>query len=894
MADEEDIGGEDGWIVASKFAPSKPKISLVDRARLIERLETGLSAKAIFLIAPAGFGKSTVLCQWYEAQHDRGDIFAWLSLDEADCVPEQFLAYITLALAEAGGELGQFEAAARNGFQDSRAQVVLSSLMRRIGNWSSGCVLILDDMHLAASPETDGLLDQMIREAPANFTLVLNSRVAPSIDLPGLVAAGDAIEIGAEQLRLTQTESREALGTKIAASAAREIFELTEGWPVAVQLARVQKQAQPDTAFHPGISSSLIASYLTKQVLDTLEPDVREFLLEMSVLEQFNASLADAVRGSRNSLAMLRELEAFDALLVPTDVSGGWSRLHHLVAEYLRENLLAEAPGRAIEIYHAASAWFEKEGQLISAVRYARLAEDDALVERLILDGGGWSIILTEGINVMRSLLRLAPEHLVSSSARLMVAKSYLYCKDGKYQEARGLLDASGALGLASSNESYERDRRLVSSMIGAYEDNRDWTVETAARDMPGQLDEWTPLEAGTLLCEAVIALFSSGELDRAHQNLELAFREMRHSGSVLGLNYCYIHAGTLALYQGKFDLAKANIMQALDLAENNFGSDSGLKRMAQVLDFAIHSWAGEVERHEIAEFSNVLAHIEKNDGWTEIYVVGLDAGFSACEQHGELGTAAEFCERMLELAKRRNLTRLERHATILKMRAAYLRGHSHEVAKLVEDISNWVGKHDLKTAVRDWQNHFIAIGNLATTRMMSSSLATNALRQSIVDGHERGASFFEIRLLVSEALLLWQLDKQERSISALRTALELAAPQRIIGPFVGLEPIKPILGRVKADLSLKQESVLLANFISQVAKRRRDVRPQSGNDLMSAREQEILEQLAQGHSNKEIARRFELTENTVKFHLKNIYAKLAVKRRTQAIALARQKNLID
>ncbi|WP_430413785.1 LuxR C-terminal-related transcriptional regulator [Parasphingorhabdus sp.] len=894
MTDEEDIGGEGSWIVASKFVPSKPNINLVDRARLIEKLETGLSAKAIFLVAPAGFGKSTVLCQWFDAQHDAGDIFGWLSLDEADCVPEQFLAYITLSLAEAGGELGQFEAAARNGFPDSRARVVLSSLMRRIGNWPHRCVLILDDMHLAASPEIDGLLDQMIRESPVNFTLVLNSRSTPSVDLPGLVAAGDAIEIGAEQLRLTQAESKEALGVKMEEKVAREIFELTEGWPVAVQLARVQKQAQPDAAFHSGISSSLIASYLTKQVLDTLEPDVREFLLEMSVLEQFNASLADAVRGSRNSLAMLRELEAFDALLVPTDSAGGWTRLHHLVAEYLRENLLAEAPGRAIEIYHAASAWFETEGQLISAVRYARLAEDEALVERLILDGGGWSIILTAGINVMRTLLRLAPEHLVSSSARLMVAKSYLYCKDGKYKEARGLLDASGALGLTSSKESYDRDRRLVGSMIGAYEDKRDWTVQTAVRDMPGQLDDWTPLEAGTLLCEAVIALFSTGELDRAHENLELAFREMRHSGSVLGLNYCYLHAATLALYRGKFDLAQANIVQALDLAENNFGSDSGLKRMAQVLEFSIRAWSGEIERHEIEELSNVLAHIEKNDGWTEIYIVGLDAGFAACEQHGELGTAAEFCERMLELAKRRNLTRLERHATILKMRGAYLRGHANEVVKIADDVYSWVGKHDLKTSARDWQNHFVAIYNLATTRMMSSSLAANAVRQCVLDGHERGATFFEIRLLVSEALLFWQLDKHERSISALREALELAAPQRIIGPFVGLDPLKPILGRVKADLSLKQESVLLANFVSQVSKRRRDVRPQSGNDLLSVREHEILEQLAQGHSNKEIARRFELTQNTVKFHLKNIYSKLEVNRRTQAIAQARQKNLID
>ncbi len=894
MAEEEDFGDKNSWIVASKFLPSKPNVDLVNRARLAERLEAGINAKVVFLVAPAGFGKSTLLYQWYASKHRSDEVYGWLSLDEADTAPEQFLAYVTLALAAAGADLDQFEAAARNGFSESRPKVVLSNLMRRIGALPKRCVLILDDMHLAASADTDALLEQMIREAPENFSLVLNSRVPSSIDVASFVASGDAIEIGAEQLRLTQEELRAALGADIPESLAIEIFELTEGWPVAVQLARVQKQAQPDVALKPEVSSGLIASYLTRQVLNSLEDDVREFLLAMSVLEQFNAQLADAVRGTGNSLMLLRKLEAINALLIPTGIRGGWIRLHHLIAEYLRETLLAEAPDRVIAIYQAASQWFEGEGQLIAAVRYARLAKDNALVERLILDAGGWSIILTEGINVMRTLLRLVPEAQFSGSPRLMLAKAYLLCKDGAYQEARGLVDASQALRSTTGEDLYQRDRRLVGSMLGAYEDTREWTLETARRDMPGQLDDWTPLEAGTLLCEAVIALFSTGEFDRAEVNLELAFREMRQSGSVLGLNYCYLHAATLALYRGKFDLAKANTAHALELAENNFGSDSGLKHMAQVLEFATQTWTGAIAKSDIAAFSQALAYIESNDGWSEIYLVGLDAAFAASEQHGDLATGAEICERMLRLAQRRKLTRLERQAKILKLRAAYLRGHAQEVTRLAQEVADWVASHDLKTAARDWQNHVMAISNLAIARAMSPSVAANALRRAIVEMKDRGAHFFATRVLVSEALLLWQLDKQAKSVEALQEALVIAAPQRVIGPFSGLEPIASIMAGVKSDLSFSQESILLLNFVSEVTKYRRTVRPLSDNSLLSAREQEILEHLASGRSNKEIARRFELTENTVKFHLKNIYAKLSVNSRTQAIAQARETKLIE
>lgn len=894
MAKEDEWDDDVSWVVATKFTPNRPNIKMVHRARLLERLTDGLSAKAIVLIAPAGFGKSTLLSQWAETSLQGDDIFSWLSLDEADSAPEQFLAYITLALISAGVELEQFGAAARNGFPDSRPGVVLSSLMRRVSNLPYRCVLILDDLHHVSSPETDALFNQMIREAPTNLTLVLNSRTPPPLDLPSLVAAGDVVEIKAEQLLLTQEESKQALGIQIEDAAALEIFKLTEGWPVAVQLARAQKQAKPNASFKAGVSSGLIASYLTLQVLNTLAPDVREFLLDISVLEQFNASLADAVRGTNNSAAMLKELEAFEALLVPTDTRTQWMRLHHLIAEYLRETLFAEAPARANEIYRAATRWFEAGGQLIPAVRYARLTNDDALIERLILDAGGWSIILTEGINVMRTLLRLAPEHLISSSARLMVAKAYLCCKDGKYQEARGLLDASETLKPKENCEDYDRDQRLVGSMIGAYEDTRNWTIESAARDMPSELDHWTPLEAGTLLCEAVIALLSCGDLKRAHDYLELAFREMRRSRSVLGLNYSYIHAATHALYCGKFDLAKANIAQALELAENNFGSDSGLKHISLILDFAIRTWSGEIEREDIDAFSAVFSHIEHNDGWAEIYLIGLDAGFAACEQHKDLAAATQFYERMLRLAERRNLARLDRLARIMRLRAAYLSGQSQDVAKAAKGLSKWLSGRNLATSPRDWQNHFLAVCNLGMSRMISPSVAVDTARSCSAYSQSIGAHFFEIRLLVTEAVLLWQQDKQARSVSTLKSALELAAPQKIIGPFIGHEALKPILSQVSAALSLDQESILLVNFISQISKRRRDLRPKTANDLLSGREQEIIEQLAQGHSNKEIARRFELTENTVKFHLKNIYGKLDVNRRTQAIAKARDLSIIQ
>ncbi len=889
----DNLDDEPGWVVESKFAPTRSNIELVDRPRLVARLEDARKARIVLLVAPAGFGKSSLLAQWFEGKAESRDLYAWLSVDDGESDPKQFLSYVILALAEGGLDLGHMEVAARNGLPDSRIEPVLNKLINCIAAQERDCVLIIDDLHRADSSQAVELIAKLVRLAPPNFTLVVNSRSAPKLDIPVLMASGDAVEIGPEQLRLTQAEAISALGDAISVEDAKTIFSQTEGWPVAVQLARVQKHAKPTVPIREDVSMGLIASYLTDQVLETLEPDLREFLLEVSVLEEFNAELANFIRNASDSASLLRRLEPLQALLVPTNSEAGWVRLHHLFAEYLFASFQQQHPEEVARIQTAASQWFDRNGQLIPAVKYAGLAGNDDEIERLILDAGGWSIILRQGIGVMRTLLRLAPDHLASGNARLMLARAYLCCKDGEYQEARGLFDAAEALKNGSDIEAYDKDRRLVGSMVFAYEDSREWTQEVGSENIAAQIDDWSPLEAGTLLCESVIAHFSLGGFDRLKTDLELAFGQMRKSGSVLGLNYCYLHAGIHALYSANFDLARANMAQASELAENNFGSDSGLLHLSKALTYAMHSWSGESGDDEIEEFSRTLAHLEDNDAWAEAFLVGLDSAFNLCEQKSEYALAVELCDRMNAVAAHRKLARLERLCLILRMKAAYLRGHTNEATRLTEELVRWVKVRDLGDGSRDWQNHYLAVAALATTRMVPTSFAQNALRKCIEDSKTRGLKLFEIRLMVAYSILMWQLSDQRQSVDLLTQALNLAAPQRIMGPFLADDRLDRMLSSVKADLNLHQESLILVNFVAGILKTRKKLRPSSGSELLSVREREIVEQLAEGRSNKEIARRFELTENTVKFHLKNIFGKLSVQRRTQAVAVARQLGIV-
>ena len=883
-----------GWIVDSKFAPSRPTIDLVYRARLINRLDEATRRKIVLLIAPAGFGKSTILGQWSEGWQADGKPFAWLSLDDGDSEVHQFMSYCILSLAAAGVHVGQLELAARNGLSGINPHVVLNNLMKSIARDGRDCLLVLDDLHRVESDAVSKLIEQITRQAPPNFTLVLASRHNPPVDMPVLIASGDAIKIGPEQLRLTKEEAISALGDAVSLDDAKEIFNQTEGWPVALQLARVQKEARPDAPIQAGGSSSLVASYLSDQVLGSIEPELRDLLFTLSVLEEFNAALIDAIHERSDSWSMLERLEPLRALFIPTNPDGNWMRLHHLFAEHLFETLKNQSVDKVDEIRSRASAWFESQGRLIQAIKYAESAGQHTEIERLILEAGGWAVILTEGINVARAMLRYTPDPVLSSNGRLMLARAYLSIKDGEYTKARTIFDASEALCGSDLSGNYDKDHRLVGSMLQCYEDRDEWADATHDHDLIAELDDWSPLEGGTLLCEHVIAELSYGDLTRAQKHIDVAFSQMRQCNSILGLNYCYIHAGILSLYGANFDLAKANIFHALELAESNFGEDSGLKHLAKLVEFALQVWSGKLDPDDLPDFKNAMHHVCDNDGWSEVYLVGLDALFHFQIQCGDYVGAIESCNAVLDLAERRHLLRLEQVATILKMRATYLRGHENEAKAVISVIDGWRLEESLQSNHRAWQGAMQAASNIGFSRLAASSTCHNSIKRVSAVCAEHGLDFHKLRLLVTEAVLQFHTGKRDSAVDILVEALSLAAPHNVIGVFLGDEALIQLLHATKASLRGHSQPVIIVSFIADILARHKALRPHLDGGLLSSREFEILEQLAGGRSNKQIARRFELTENTIKFHLKNIYTKLSVNSRTQAIAAARQHGIIE
>ena len=880
------------WFIPSKIEPERPNIRLVERQRLTDMLTGWLSKKLILVIAPAGFGKSTLISQWRDSLLDEQVLCPWLSLDDNDFDGRQFLSYFTLSLAAAGFELDELEVGAKNGFADSSERVILRRLISEIELNDTPCVMVLDDYHRVCSPQIDGLLKQLIKETPSSFSILLNSRLVPDIDCATLIASGVAVELGPDRLRLTKDEAMQAVGSGVVDNVFSAIYEKTEGWPVAVQLARLGSGSLntfPVSA--PGSPNSFIASYLTEQVVNSLEDEAKQFLLSTSVFGRFSADLLNYVFEKPDVWANMEKLNQLSAFIIPMDQEGTWFRYHHLFSEYLFETLRKSNWDRVRHLCSRASDWHWENGQPVEAANYASRTKDYQRCAEIILALGGWQIVVTRGIGFMRKLLRFLPEDELKNFPRVALARTYLHCKDGELQQARFLFDSTSWANRDCKDSKWLQDQLLVGQLLGVYQDiildeaALDGYIDRAKDGLPN-LDS---LSIGTLRCMEVNGFFANAQMEPVENCLADASQLMRQGGSVLGLNYCYVHACVAALYRCDFDAAVAHARVAYEEAEKNFGADSGLKYIASMLRFAISVWSGRATDSDMQAFVASLTDLEEHDGWTEIYLIGLDAGYHLAASNSDWATAYSIVERYQSVASTRDLTRLKLFCKTLKVEAARHVGNEHEVVPFANKIV------DLACDVEDssnWVSRVIASTKLYALDLVAGQEAEESLANNVLWTQNCELNFYHLRLVAAQAEFYLMRGNSKRLVGKLSSLVALCAKHDFFWPFKVNAELKRALYNHRDQLGSSSEGVNKA-FVDKFLSGQFESDQPKGSAILSLRERQVLTCLAEGQSNKLIARELDLTDNTVKFHLKNIYMKLSVGRRGEAVFEARRKGLI-
>ncbi|MYH14587.1 MAG: hypothetical protein F4149_05375 [Gammaproteobacteria bacterium] len=892
--EEEEFDGPVAWLSKSKFQPPTSTSHLIARPLLIDLLENALNRRLIVVAAPAGFGKSTLLAQWCAGRDQLDEVSAWLTLDEADAEPNQFLTCLIHALDNAGFNVGELSIAADDGLMGTSVHLVLRRLAVTFQQAESPTLLVIDDYHRAKSPAIDKIVLDLAEHCAGNLTLCLASREKLFPELASMLASGEALEIDAAKLRFTDAELRIAVGVDLTETVFAALQTKVEGWPVAIQLARLLLNDDTDheaSIAHLHGHTGHLAAYLTEQVIERLSPEQRNFVLKTSILDTFDAELADAVCGHDRSSHLLKALEPLHALLIPLDHRCASFRYHHLFAECLQDLLHQQRDVEVRQLHLNAARCLGERGDYSAAVRHGMTAKHDGLCADLVCRAGGWELVLFGGIGRLNGLLRHFPQRVLKKYPRLQFAKSYLALKNGEISEARAYFDcAASSPRFDKGDAALMRDHINMRILIEAYEDNglvnpdNDFIHE--ALDRIGADDSMT---RGIIQCNMALRHTAFGRFEQARQQAETAARSMREARSVLGLNYAYLHLGMVAFYTGRYQVATANFERATDMARDNFGADSGLKYLSEVYLQAVRFWKAGLDDSSMDALTDAVEHMRRFDGWFENFAIGYDALFHHAMQSGRYQDAWETIRKMEADANERGIERLRLLCSAFRLiyfvRTDDLRGSAREY----EQVKAVVAQNVELTPSANWLILFFCACACAQHLAASNArLALTYARRAHEVVAAIGADFFVLRSQLMQALVLDAANRRRDAVEALLPALKMASTSEIAQPFLSRDAER-LLRATRGRAHLYDEDVLMSNFISDVLGRNAN-----GERLLSECEMQVMEELAAGKSNKEIARVLDRTENTVKFHVKNIFAKLNVTRRMQAVTAAKALKLIE
>lgn len=364
----------------TKLHPPSTRTDWLERPRLVDRMEREAQSRPVVLMAaPAGYGKSTLVAQWVDRGH-AGPV-AWLQLDPADNDPTRLWADLAAALEHIDCPVDGTVAESLRTDSTAVAAQLIPRVIEALVRFARPLTIVLEDCHVVRSADCNDQLGRLIESLPAHVHVVIVSRSDPQLRLGRLRVEGKIAEFRTSDLSFTVEEAQLLLSTQgvaLSESAQKELYRLTEGWPAALYLAALYlkgRESPDDFVARLSGSNRYIADYLSEEVLGRQDPEVRDFILSMSVFDRFDAALADYVTQTRSAARLLLHLERTNLLLIPLH-GRGWFRFHHLFGAFARSALEVEHPELVTELHRRGAQWFAARNDVEQSIHHTMAAGD--------------------------------------------------------------------------------------------------------------------------------------------------------------------------------------------------------------------------------------------------------------------------------------------------------------------------------------------------------------------------------------------------------------------------------------------------------------------------------------------------------------------------------------
>lgn len=894
-----------------KTAPPDSGTGLIGRSDLLQTLAHHVRSKLLtLLVAPAGYGKTVLLTSFHEKLVREDHPVFWYNCDRTDFVPQKLSAALR-ELSEANSELTADDSLGLETSVTTTANLIASALDRS----KLHSTAILENYHLAQSPETDALIEAILATSSPYLHLVISSRAKPTFASKKLMLADQVAELRVRDLAFSRAELAEIASTAVPDLRDEELSEVlarTEGWPVAIKLflLAIREGADRGRLLDEIASQDAdLAEYLSEEVLRGQPDQLRTFLVSTSFLEQFNAGVCAAIAPDVDTLAMLDLAERNNLFILKVESGSGWYRYHPIFRQCLLGQFERLPLEKRNEMRREASRWFEAHGFLAEAIDMALMSGDASHAKTLLTTLGPELVSVRGDLATFLQLLRRFPKSMTDEDPTLLYWQAWAMFFSRHYREAAQLVARMHRV--AQSLGADELDERLrvqiglldtlsatfTDDMASARRTGSDWLVNHVTAD---------PFDRATVACALVLANLAFLDLPSARRAFDLAQRAIASSTSTYGVAWVCGVGMALDLVAGEPHQALARLDGLGGNWSRASSTPSNISSTLALLAAAANYHLGQTEAAQRLVSDNV--HMLAEHGVSETAAFGL----AACLRIGALNNGSA---EALATARKLEAVLAKAYAPRLVFSLKYERvtllfrsGRVDDAMEEAAAITDIQPLGERRTEEGDAELPCVReLRQLVSARVAIADRTWNEalriLNGIIGSARHGGRNHRLVHALLLKAAVHYGQSDTVKAVRAVHDAVAVAKERGLTQIFVDDARIcRPLIA---AALAASDRQPASSGFEEEFL---RDLQARLGietaapseNDSLlapleplTAREQLMVELLFAGLRNREIAGNLSMSEATVKWHLYNLYSKLGVNNRTAAIHRARSLGLV-
>ncbi|EKQ55206.1 MULTISPECIES: LuxR C-terminal-related transcriptional regulator [unclassified Clostridium] len=889
----------DKGFIKSKINIPKVKDKLVKREALFDKLNEAINYKLTLVTAPAGFGKSTLISSWINFEVKNKYFVSWISLDERDSNPLFFWKYILYAINEIQEGVVENSFLAINSFKfkyDFEMEII-SVIINDLCKLEKELFIVLDDLYLIRDKEIYQGLKYFIRNMPPNVHIIILSRAIPEIGLARLRATDCLLQLCQEDLSFDKKEIEvffsDVMRVDISNNIANILEKRTEGWAAGLQMAAISLKNNNDEEniikYFNG-DHKFVLEYLMEEVFNLLDKEVQEFLMKTSILDEMNSELCNSVVNIENSQFLLEKLDTENLFIISLDEIKEWYRYHHLFKDFLRNRRDVYMVNSLFNLYNSAAKWYKNNEFYPQAIDFYLKANnyDEAIfiIEKIDMD-----LMFCGEMKKVYEWYMAIPKSKFHNNLRLCINAAWYTAANGNNEDTKFYLNHIEELLKIHNNddiELYKKEVMIIRAMVSVLEKDSRKTIEylKKAKDC-GYKHEL--LKAVAALLEGTAYIYE-GEVLKALNYFDEALEISKN------INNYYIAAMSnrsiiiSKMFRGRLYEAENQSMKFLDYL--NCRNSGGIP-----IAGVIYNDLAEIN-YEWSNISKSLEYVKKaielgkkgEVSWVlcRSYIILAEIFFISFNTE----QAMEYIKKAESIVENSKLFDAGTNLEVIKQNIYLRSGNLKDFEKFLDnEIFNGPAKHNIEylhyyvTKLR----YYVLTNNLEKGEELAKNLCNNFKGKKI---HKIIAE-----VLILKSIIHGKNNAMQEALETLIEAINISAEENYLRIFINEgDNLKNIIFKLKDKLqfSLKEESkIFLSKIIKNLEQNNAIQKIDVKNDMLSSREMEILKYLQAGLTNLEISNSLFVSVNTVKTHLLNIYTKLDVHSRTEALAKASELGII-